>query len=150
MVNKKIIEKLSDRELENYIKPDSRFVSTAISHAYEILQSRGRTFDDSEKLRIEQMISDKSNTEQSEKTEFSKGWDQNMTQNETAIELYPNKFIWIYSIIFGVLFGSVLQAMNFHRLQKLQRRLHIHSLRNPIHYFPGFPADLYRRRRLQN
>jgi len=117
MVNKKIIEKLSDRELENYINPDSRYVSTAISYAYEILQTRGRIFDDSEKLRIEQMISDKTNTEQAEKTKFSKGWDENMTQNETAIELYSNKFIWVYSIIFGVLFGSVLQAINFHRLK---------------------------------
>lgn len=117
MINKKIIEKLSDRELENYIKPDSRFMAMAISYAYEILQSRGRTFPDDEKLRIEQMISQKTDTEQTEKAKFSKGWDQNMTRNETAVELYSNKFIWIYSILFGVIFGAVLQAMNFSRLK---------------------------------
>lgn len=117
MVNKKIIEKLSDRELENYIKQDSRFMATAISYSYEILQSRGKTFDDAEKLRIEQMISEKTNAENEEKAKFSKGWDENLTKNETAIELYSNKFIWIYSIIFGVLFGAVLQAMNFGRLK---------------------------------
>jgi hypothetical protein len=117
MINKKIIEKLSDRELENYIKPDSRFMGMAISYAYEILQSRGKTFSEDEKLRIEQMISQKTNAEQAEKAKFSKGWDQNMTKNETAVELYSNKFIWIYSVIFGVILGAVLQAMNFNRLK---------------------------------
>jgi hypothetical protein len=29
MVNKKILAKLSDKELENYIKPDSRFTAIA-------------------------------------------------------------------------------------------------------------------------
>jgi len=117
MVNKKVIEKLSDRELENYLKPDSRFMPAAISYAYEILQTRGKTFSEDEKLRIEEMISQKAKAEQAEKAKFSKGWDENMTQNETAIELYSNKFIWIYSIIFGVPFGAVLQAMNFQRLK---------------------------------
>ena len=117
MVNKKIIEKLSDRELENYLKPDSRFVPAAIRYAYEILQTRGKTFSEEENLRIEQMITQKTKVDQAEKATFSKGWDQNMTKNETAIELYSNKFIWVYTIIFGVPFGAVLQAMNFQRLK---------------------------------
>jgi len=117
MVNKKIIEKLSDRELENYIEPNSRFVAMAVSYAYEILKSRGKIFNDVEKLRIEQMISDKKAAEEAEKIDFSKDWDENMTANKTAIELYSNRLIWIFSLIFGVIFGAVLQAMNFSRLQ---------------------------------
>lgn len=39
---KNVLEKLSDHELEQYIKPESRFVPQAILYAYEILQSRGR------------------------------------------------------------------------------------------------------------
>jgi len=117
MVNKKVIEKLSDRELENYIEPNSRFVAMAVSYAYEILQSRGKKFSEDEKLRIELLIADKTEKENSEKAKFSKGWDENMTKNETAVELYSNKFIWIYSIIFGVLFGAVLQAMNFGKIK---------------------------------
>lgn len=42
MVDKKIIENLSDKELENYIKQESRFTSVAIKYAYEILKERGR------------------------------------------------------------------------------------------------------------
>ncbi|KFC22875.1 hypothetical protein [Chryseobacterium sp. FH1] len=117
MVNKKVIEKLSDRELENYIKSDSKFVAPAITYAYEVLQSRGRVFEESEKLQIEQMISEKTQAETDEKHKYYKAWDENMTENPSAIELYSNKVIWIFSILFGVFFGGFLQAINFVRLK---------------------------------
>lgn len=44
MVNKKILEKLSDKELELYITPESRFVSEAKVYAFEILKSRNYNF----------------------------------------------------------------------------------------------------------
>lgn len=44
MVNKKILEKLSDKELEVYISPESRFVSEARIYAFEILKSRDYNF----------------------------------------------------------------------------------------------------------
>jgi len=67
---KNVLEKLSDHELEQYIKPDSKFVPEATQYAYEILQSRGRVFTNEEKERIHSNIS---------KTE----------KNETII-LHPN------------------------------------------------------------
>ena len=45
MVKRKALEKLSNIELEKYIKPESRFVADAIEIAYEILKSRGRHVD---------------------------------------------------------------------------------------------------------
>ncbi len=44
MVQKKILEKLSDKELELYINPESRFVSEAKIYAFEILKSRNYNF----------------------------------------------------------------------------------------------------------
>ncbi|PZU85541.1 MAG: hypothetical protein DI529_09865 [Chryseobacterium sp.] len=44
MVNKKILEKLCDKELEVYISPESRFVSEARIYAFEILKSRDYNF----------------------------------------------------------------------------------------------------------
>lgn len=44
MVNKKILEKLSDKELELYISPESRFVPEARLYAFEILKSRNYQF----------------------------------------------------------------------------------------------------------
>ncbi|MEE6128245.1 hypothetical protein V2E39_12705 [Chryseobacterium arthrosphaerae] len=54
---KNVLEKLSDHELEQYIKPESRFVPQAILYAYEILQSRGRKFTHHEQEHINSIIS---------------------------------------------------------------------------------------------
>lgn len=54
---KNVLEKMSDRELEQYIKPDSKFVPQAIQYAYEILQSRGRIFTVEEQNRINSSVS---------------------------------------------------------------------------------------------
>lgn len=54
---KNVLEKMSDRELEHYIKPDSKFVPQAIQYAYEILQSRGRTFTNEEQEYINSLLS---------------------------------------------------------------------------------------------
>lgn len=54
---KNVLEKMSDHELEQYMKPDSKFVPQAIQYAYEILQSRGRIFTHDEQERIHSMIS---------------------------------------------------------------------------------------------
>ncbi|MBP2616330.1 hypothetical protein [Chryseobacterium jejuense] len=54
---KNVLEKMSDLELEQYIKPDSKFVPQAIQYAYEILQSRGRTFTNEEQDRINSLVS---------------------------------------------------------------------------------------------
>ena len=51
-VNKRPLEGQSDRELEQYIRPDNKFVVDAQICAYEILKSRGRKFTNEETERI--------------------------------------------------------------------------------------------------
>jgi len=53
-VSKRLLESKSDQELEQYIKPESKFVVEAQMYAYEILKSRGREFTNEE---IERIIS---------------------------------------------------------------------------------------------
>ncbi|UWX60870.1 hypothetical protein N0B40_01065 [Chryseobacterium oranimense] len=55
--NRNILEKMSDQELERYIKPESRFTPDAVKYASEILQSRGRVFSAEEKKWINSSIS---------------------------------------------------------------------------------------------
>ncbi len=43
-VKKSLLEQMSDRELENYIKPETTFVPEATKMAFEILKTRGREF----------------------------------------------------------------------------------------------------------
>ena len=116
MVNKNVISKLSDRELEKYIEPDSRSVSDAVKYAYEILQERGRTFTPSETARIEALIAQKNDSEKV----VDKGWDKGLTEDVNAIELYTNTLIWMLSVIFGVFFGGVLQVLNFIKIKNIK------------------------------
>lgn len=58
-VNKKLLEQKSDKELLQYVHPESRFTRTAIQYALEILQARGHAFTEDEIIRINGVISEK-------------------------------------------------------------------------------------------
>lgn len=47
-VKKSVLEQMSDRELEKYIKPETTFVPQATKIAFEILKTRGREFSNEE------------------------------------------------------------------------------------------------------
>ena len=63
MVKRKVLEKLSDIELEKYIKPESRFVPEAIEFAFDILKQRGRIFTETEIGQIQNLIKTKKDNE---------------------------------------------------------------------------------------
>lgn len=115
MVSKKVIEKLSNKELNNYIKPESKFVAKSIRYAFDILKERGNVFSETEAERIEQLIQSKEKIETEDVTIDDK-WDKNLTEDQTAIELYSNKVIWVFSVIFGVVLGTALQVFNFFKV----------------------------------
>ena len=118
MVKRKVLEKLSDIELEKYIKPESRFVPEAIEFAFDILKQRGRIFTETEVGQIQSLIKTKKDSEPKFEEIKNDGWDKNFTEDENAIELYTNKLIWIYCLLVGVIFGSFLQVYNFIKLKK--------------------------------
>ena len=53
MVKKNVLNKLSNKELENYLKIENRFVPEAVQMAFEILEERGRIFTEVEKIDIQ-------------------------------------------------------------------------------------------------
>ncbi len=115
MVSRKVIEKLSDNELEKYIRPESRFVPEAIQYAFDILKERGRIFSENESEQIQNLIASKKVDDIKPEPIKNNGWDKNITENESAIELYTNKLIWIFSVFFGVIFGTALQVYNYYK-----------------------------------
>ena len=117
MVKRKVLEKLSDFELEEYLKPESRFVPEAIELAYDIIKQRGRIFTESESEQIQNLIKTKRNSEPKSEEIKNNGWDKNFTEDENSIKLYTNKLIWIYCLLIGVIFGSLLQVYNFIKLK---------------------------------
>ncbi|OOG16346.1 hypothetical protein BWD42_21665 [Sphingobacterium sp. CZ-UAM] len=116
MVNRNVINKLSDNELEKYIKPYSRSVADAVQYAYEILKDRGRDFTPAESEQIEALINKKREAEFAEEN----SWDEGATTDENAIELYKNSAILFFCLFFGVIFGAVLQALNFVKIKDLK------------------------------
>lgn len=62
-VSKRLLESKSDQELEQYIKPESKFVVEAQMYAYEILKSRGREFTNEESERIISLTNQKKTEE---------------------------------------------------------------------------------------
>lgn len=117
MVKRKVLEKLSDIELEKYLKPESRFVPEAIELAFDILKQRGRIFTETEIGQIQNLIKTKKDNEPKFEEIKNNGWDKNFTEDENAIELYTNKLIWIYCLLVGVIFGSLLQVYNFIKIK---------------------------------
>jgi hypothetical protein len=111
MVSKKVIEKLSYRELLNYIKPESRFVSKSIFYAFEVLKERGTSFSESENERILALIHSKESAEK-QANDINHECDALITEDNGAVELYSNKVIWAFSVLFGVIFGTALQVYN--------------------------------------
>lgn len=117
MVRRKVLEKLSDIELEKYIQHESRFVPQAIEFAFDILKQRGRIFTENEIEEIQSLIKTKKDSEPKFEEINNDGWDKNFTEDENAVELYTNKLIWIYSLLVGVVFGSLLQVYNFIKIK---------------------------------
>ena len=114
-VKKSVLEKKSDGELLKYLNPESKFVSDAILMSYEILKSRGVIFQNEETLRIKNLIE---RAKIKEKVSVIQPWDKYSEENQDLIALYSEKIIWIYTTIFGVIFGAVLLSINLYRLNK--------------------------------
>ncbi|MCT1524389.1 hypothetical protein [Sphingobacterium hotanense] len=127
MVKKHLLEKLSDNELLLFLQPQSRKVSDAIKYAKEILIERGHKFSESESKRIDDLINTKLLAENDYPEEVPvlglDRWlpkeDINHTESKTSYNLYSDKTIALFTLIFGVFFGSVLQILNFIRVGKV-------------------------------
>lgn len=123
MVNKNVLRKLSDQELEGYLKEGNRFVPEAVQIAFEILEERGRTFSEIEKTAVQQLIQHKKEEEEAKHTEEVETWKDHITQDSKAIRLYSRMTIFVSSVLFSTIPGAILLALNLIRLKK---------------YFPAF------------
>ncbi len=63
MVQGKVLEKCTDSELEGYLKEGNRFTPEAVQMAFEMLERRGRIFNDEEKNSVQRIIREKMESE---------------------------------------------------------------------------------------
>ncbi|MCY0977427.1 hypothetical protein PGH12_00080 [Chryseobacterium wangxinyae] len=118
MVKRNVLSKLSNKELENYLNPENRFVPEAVQMASEILEERGRVFTEAEKINIQNIIQHKKETEAAKKDEETEDWKDHITNDPSAVKLYSRTLILVSSFFLGTFFGAVLLSLNFLKLKK--------------------------------
>ncbi len=118
MVQKKVLQKLTNPELERYLREDSRFTSEAIKLAAEILEKRDRIFTDDEKFRIRELIRKKKEAEEHKRLEQEELQKDHITDDPEAIRLHSREVIMFSGLCFGFISGAVLLSLNLFKLKK--------------------------------
>ncbi|WP_426480252.1 hypothetical protein [Chryseobacterium sp. R2ACT005] len=118
MVNKSVLRKLSNQELEGYLKEGSRFVPEAVQIAFEILEERGRVFSEMEKTAVQQLIQNKKEEEEAKRTEEVEVWKDHITEDPEAVKLYSRRTVFVSSVFFSPIPGSILLFLNLVKLKK--------------------------------
>lgn len=108
----RILSEKSDRELMFYINNLDKHTEEAVRLALEILKSRHVVLPED----IDETI-DK-HFEQNKVRSKTDVWNKNVTTDSEALEFYSQKAIYIFSILFSVLFGSVMLAYNLRKARK--------------------------------
>lgn len=118
MVNKNVLRKFSNQELEAYLKEGNRFVPEAVQFAFEILEERGRVFSEQEKTAVQQLIQRKQEAEEAKFTEERELWKDHITEDTNAIKLFPRDLILLAGGLLGTIPGALLLGLNFVKLKK--------------------------------
>ncbi|WP_294245706.1 hypothetical protein [uncultured Chryseobacterium sp.] len=121
MVQKNVLQKLTNPELESYLREGSRFTPEAIHMAAEILEERGRIFTDEEKFRIRELIRNKKEAEVLKKLEQEELQKDHIADDPNAIRLYPRELVILSGLFFGFISGAVLLALNLFKLKKYKQ-----------------------------
>ncbi len=108
----RILSEKSDRELMFYINNLDKHTEEAVMVALEILKSRHVILPED----ITETISN--HFKQNKEKPRTNHWNRNITTDSEAMEFYSQKAIYIFSILFSVLFGSVMLAYNLHKVRK--------------------------------
>ena len=113
----KLLSAMSDDRLQEYINKREKYNTNAVLEAIEELKKRGRVFSDPEIEKIKLDLEQQQLREQIEnKVEESfYNQDKNTLDNLNISELYSERVIYIFSILFSVLFGSMLMAINIRK-----------------------------------
>jgi hypothetical protein len=108
----RILSEKSDRELMFYINNLDKHTEEAVRVALEILKSRHVILPED----ITETINN--HFEQQKEKPRVNLWNKNITTDSEALEFYSQKSIYIFSILFSVLFGSVMLAYNLRKVKK--------------------------------
>jgi hypothetical protein len=108
----------TDKELHDYLNNRIKYVPEAIEAAIEELKRRGKVFSAEEVIGLNNDIQQKriqENKLQDETFGNKSHWQVGVVKDTNAPLYYSKRVIYIFSIAFGVLFGSVLLTLNINK-----------------------------------
>ncbi len=118
---KEMTSKMSDYELNGYIENRKNYTKEAVESAILELKNRGKEFSETEISEILQQFNKKKvDAKEDDSINLfvtSSGWKKNVVTDQSAPEFYSEKAIYLFSILFSVIFGSVMMAINLRKTE---------------------------------
>jgi hypothetical protein len=114
----KSFENRSDHELEEYLSNIMAYRREIVEAAVVELKKRGRFFSEEELNSIKDKIKEREETVGKNTITVRDASKKNIVTDESCPELYSVKIISVFSILFGVLFTSILMSINLSIVEK--------------------------------
>lgn len=111
---KEILSTKTDSQLKYYLEHVDKHTSEGVRTALAELKSRNVELPED----IDERTEEKIRLLENAKYDSIKGWSKNVIEDIDAPEYYSQTAIYIFSIFFSVLFGSVMMAINLKNSQK--------------------------------
>lgn len=114
----RLMVKKSDKELEDYLINIMAFSREIVEAAITELKNRERAFTEDELSALETKIQERENTIGKNTITVRDSLEKNIVEDESALALYTRKTIDWTTLIFGIVVGSILMALNFKSVEK--------------------------------
>lgn len=105
---KEILSAKTEDQLKYYLKHVDKHTSEGVRTALAELKSRNVDLPED----IDEQIEEKIRLKESTNYDSLKGWNKNVIKDIDAPEYYSQTAIYVFSILFSVLFGAVMMAIN--------------------------------------
>lgn len=114
----RLMTKKSDKELEEYLNNIMAYSRDIVEAAIQELKNRGRLFTEVELSTFESKIQERENTIGKNTITVRDSIEKNIVEDESALALYSRKTVDWTTLIFGIIVGSILMALNFKSVEK--------------------------------
>ena len=114
----RLMTKKSDKELEEYLNNIMAYSRDIVEAAIQELKNRGRLFTEVELSTFESKIQERENSIGKNTITVRDSIEKNIVEDESALALYSRKTVDWTTLIFGIIVGSILMALNFKSVEK--------------------------------
>ena len=114
----RLMTKKSDKELEEYLNNIMAYSRDIVEAAIQELKNRGRLYTEVELSTFESKIQERENTIGKNTITVRDSIEKNIVEDESALALYSRKTVDWTTLIFGIIVGSILMALNFKSVEK--------------------------------